>query len=135
MLYEYITMHGVKHIKLSLACINRIGTCFEKSSALRSIITVFTISQICKSFTSLVFLIAANPYDNISTRTIFSDSLSFPHKHVYSLHKLEGELFCCAAVNDDPPHTQSAHNTYVLNTQTKMFRSIAVSDGSKMSLM
>jgi len=86
-------MHGAKHTKLSLACMNRIGPCFEKRSALPSTIAVYTISPICKSFTSLVFLIAASPYDNISSRTIFSDSPSFPYKHVYSLHKLVGELF------------------------------------------
>jgi hypothetical protein len=51
-------------------------------------ITEFLVSHICMSFTSPVFLIVTTSYDNVSTKTISSDSLCFLYKHVYSLYNL-----------------------------------------------
>jgi hypothetical protein len=118
-------MHGAKHIRLSLACINRIGTCFEESSAVPHTITAFTVSPIGKSFTSLVFLIATTTYDNISTRTIFRDSLCFPYKHVYSLYKLVEER-CLLRGGKRRPTKHSAHNRDVLRTKKKKKRFVTL---------
>ena len=99
-LYHMIILQcAVHNIKLSLPFINRIGRFFGEGSHFGTTCSTshhYCVSHICNQqvfFTSLVFLTAATPCDNISIRTISGGSLCFPYKHVYSLYNLVEELY------------------------------------------